>query len=491
MSYSNRRYEGRLVLIPHAQSAFATLHVGIQPVDSIKSVLEGAETKQLYQVEEIGSSFTSGDIYNLPFLFHKEGEPWHEANSYLLSLIENKTLSNRPTDDLRRRASKLLDYLIYCESEGLNWLDFSGRRPVLRPTYKYFAHLINHSGRSSAVVNQYTGVVFDFYRFVCANWHDIDLQRVDTVKEVKFLIKNAYGAARVITAEKRSQTKSTVPGRLVSIGYVREDNEDLRPLSNVELAEFLKVIEGEEWSALERLILLTALMTGARKQTVLTMRLKHLKGFISERLQADGTYLLHAGPGTGMDTKKDRSQRLHVPKQLAEELRVLGDSPMMRQRRDKFRAALSLYYPNIQIKDEDMYVFLSDQGGCYYMAKDDPRYPIVKSRPIGQVTDTIKRKILQKTSDKYPHDFSYHWLRATFGFQLYQRLQALIVVGLMRPGDDIDFIMERMHHATREMTEHYLQLFKMLPQKTVAQEKFEASLFSGSYSSFILSAQDE
>jgi hypothetical protein len=112
--------------IPHAQSAFATLHVGIQPVDSIKSVLEGAETKQLYQVEEIGSSFTSGDIYNLLFLFHKEGEPWHEANSYLLSLIENKTLSNRPTDDLRRRASKLLDYLIYCESEGLNWLDFSG-----------------------------------------------------------------------------------------------------------------------------------------------------------------------------------------------------------------------------------------------------------------------------------------------------------------------------------------------------------------------------
>ncbi len=108
------------------------------------------------------------------------------------------------------------------------------------------------------------------------------------------------------------------------------------------------------------------------------------------------------------------------------------------------------------------------------MAKDDPRYPIVKSRPTGQVTDTIKRKILQKTSDKYPQDFSYHWLRATFGFQLYQRLQALIVVGLMRPGDDIDFIMERMHHATREMTEHYLQLFKMLPQKTVAQEKFEA-----------------
>jgi hypothetical protein len=233
MSYSNPRYEGRFVLIPHVQSAFASLHVGIQPRGSIESVLEGAETKLLYQVEEVGASFTSGDIYNLPFLFHKEGEPWFEANSYLRSLVENKAFSNRPTDDLRRRGSKLLDYLIFCENEGLNWLDFSGRRPVLRPTYKYFAHLINHSGRSAAVINQYTGVVFDFYRFVCANWHDIDLQRVDTVKEVKLLIKDSYGAARVITAEKRSQTKSAAPGRLVSIGFVREDNEDLCRILNL------------------------------------------------------------------------------------------------------------------------------------------------------------------------------------------------------------------------------------------------------------------
>ncbi|VVO49443.1 hypothetical protein PS838_00213 [Pseudomonas fluorescens] len=186
----------------------------------------------------------------------------------------------------------------------------------------------------------------------------------------------------------------------------------------------------------------------------------------------------------GMDTKKGRSQRLHVPKQLAEELQVLGNSPMMMRRRDKFRDNLEKYYPGLKVGEEDMYVFLSDQGGCYYMAKNDPRYPVVKSRPTGQVTDTMKRKLLQKTSDKFPKDFSYHWLRATFGFQLYQRLQALIAAGHMRPGDDIDFIMERMHHATREMTEHYLQLFKMLPKKTVVQEEFEAHLFAADYSNF-------
>lgn len=138
-----------------------------------------------------------------------------------------------------------------------------------------------------------------------------------------------------------------------------------------------------------------------------------------------------------------------------------------------------------------MYVFLSDQGGCYYMAKDDPRYPVVKSRPTGQVTDTIKRKLLQKASDKFPKDFSYHWLRATFAFQLYQRLRQLIAAGVMQPGDDIDFIRERMHHVSREMTEHYLQLFKMLPQKLVVQEFYEAKLFLGGYAGLRLDSQDE
>lgn len=42
---------------------------------------------------------------------------------------------------------------------------------------------------------------------------------------------------------------------------------------------------------------------------------------------------------------------------------------------------------------DEMYVFLSDQGNSYYMAKDDPRYTLVKSPQSGQVADTIRRKI--------------------------------------------------------------------------------------------------
>lgn len=491
MSYSNPRHEGRMVLIPHIRDAFASLYVTEKLRGCTEQELEGDSSKRLYQVDEIGVSNGSGDIYNFPFLFHKNGDPWFEANSYLRALVEEQASINRPTDDVRRRASKLLDYLIFCEDQALDWLDFSGRRPVLRPTYKYFYHLISGGTRSAAVINQYTGVVFNFYKFVSANWHDIDMQRVDTVREVRLLVKNSYGATKLVTAEKRSLTQAKPPGCMVPIGYVREDGEDLRPLANNELAEFLRVVTGQEWSALERLILLAGLITGARKQTVLTLRLKHLKNFTPDKLQGDGTYLLHAGPGTGIDTKKDRSQRLHVPKQLAEELVVLANSPMMKARRIKLRTNLAEKYPGQNMADEDMYLFLSDQGNCYYMAKDDPRYPIVKSRPAGQVTDTIKRKLIIRTSDGFPKDFSYHWLRATFAFQLYQRLQTFIVTGAMQSGDAIDFIRERMHHATREMTEHYLQLFKMLPAKLVSQEFYEAKLFFDIYGERKLSAHDE
>ena len=132
-------------------------------------------------------------------------------------------------------------------------------------------------------------------------------------------------------------------------------------------------------------------MTGARKQTVLTIRLKHLKNFTEDKLLPEGAYKLHAGPRTGIDTKFDKPQQLYIPQQLAEELVILSRSPMMNKRRQKFRARMEAEHPGLTINEDDMYLFLSDQGNCYYMAKSDPRYTIVKSPQSGQVTEVIKK----------------------------------------------------------------------------------------------------
>ncbi|MEB0043085.1 site-specific integrase [Pseudomonas sp. MH10] len=490
MAYANPRHEGRLVLIHNLRDAFAILHVSEAPRGSIESALEGAESNLLYRVDEIGSG-NDRDLFNLPFLFRVNGDPWHEANDYLLSLMRDRAPESRRTDDVRRHASKLLDYLLFCEDSNLDWLDFSGARPPLRPTYKYFYHLINEGSRSNQVINQYTAAVYHFYKYVSEHWHDLDMKRVDTIKQVRFIVQSLKGA-KVINAEKRSQTRRTPPSSSVPLGFVREDGEDLRPLSNLELGVLLDTISNEKkWSTIERLVLLTSLMTGARKQSVLTIRLKHLKGFAEDKLTPEGAYKLHAGPRTGIDTKFDKAQVLYLPKQLAEELVTLARSPMMKNRREKFRAQLELNHPGLSVEEGDMYLFLSDQGDCYYMAASDPRYAIVKSPQTGQVTETIKRKLQNMASSLFPKNFSYHWLRATFAFQLYQRLQPLVQEGGLKQGEDIDFIQKRMHHESRTTTENYLKLFKMTHEKVIAQEVWEEKLFNGSYKVLKVTAQDE
>ncbi|MDF3164531.1 site-specific integrase [Pseudomonas proteolytica] len=491
MSYINPQHKGRLVVMPVLRDAFASLQVHHTPLGSVPFALEGADGKIAYQIDEVGGG-NDRDLFNVPFLFHANGAPWNEANDYLLSLLKDKPPMNRRTDDVRRRASKLLDYLLFCEVEGLNWLDFSGARPSLRPTYKYFYYLVNEGNRSNAVVNQYTSAIYHFYKCVSEYWHEIDIKRVDTVRHVKLIVQGSKGA-KVIDVEKRSQTRRTPPVSSVSLGFVREDGEDLRPLSNLELGIFLDTIKYEkQWSTIERLILLTSLMTGARKQTVLTLCLKNLKGFTEEKLLPEGAYKLHAGPRTGIDTKFDKPQELYFPKQLAEELVTLAYSPIMKKRREKFRAKMMGERSGLSISEDDMYLFLSDQGNCYYMAKSDPRYTVVKSPQTGQVTETIKRKLAQKTSAQFPKDFSYHWLRATFAYQLYQRLQLLVDKGVMQQGEVIDFVQGRMHHESRETTENYLKLFRTTQEKVVAQELWENKLFNNSgYSALTAGVQDE
>lgn len=490
MSYRNPLHEARLVLLPAFRNAFSSLCVSEVP-GAKKIMLEGSGSENVYQGGEVGGD-NYPDLYNFPFLFHSNGDPWKEANDYLLSLMRDKAPVNRRTDDVRRRASKLLDYLLFCEDKNLDWLDFSGARPSLRPTYKYFYHLINEGARSNAVINQYTAAVYHFYRYVSENWHELDMKRVDTVKQVRLIVQGSKGS-RIMDAEKRSQTRRTAPISSVPLGFVRDNGEDLRPLSNRELGVFLNTIKNElEWSAVERLILLTSLMTGARKQTVLTMRLKHLKGFTEDKLLPEGAYKLHAGPRTGIDTKFDKPQELYVPKQLAEELVTLARSPMMKKRREKFRSQMEAMGLGLPMDEEDVYLFISDQGNCYYMAENDPRYPVVKSPQTGQVTETIKRKLIKKAAGQLTKDFSYHWLRATFAYQLYQRLQALVEKGLMQPGEVIDFIQRRLHHESRDTTHNYLKLFRMTHEKVVAQEVWEGKLFGNcSYSVLKVEAKDE
>ncbi|MEX1668332.1 hypothetical protein AB4876_05370 [Zhongshania guokunii] len=480
MSYENARHRGRLLNIDVAADLFGSYSTE-KKMGAVKQVLAGSDTPIYLTPEFIGCD-DNRNVYNMPFLLNDDGTPWWEANAYLCYLVENKHVMSRPTDDARRKAARLLDYKLFTEDEGFDWLDFSGRRLSSRPTYRYFYYLCEIRALSAASVNQYTSDVYSFYEYTSRSWHpeSIQMERVDSVKTIRVYYQSyKYSSSREVL--KRSQTKRTPGTSKIPTGYVREDGEVLRPLNVEQISELKKIVNGSSWEPIERLIVLFSLLTGARKQTVLTIRLRHIRMLSDMEPQSDGSYKLQVGPGTLINTKNSKKHNIYIPSQLRTELIIYGHCEQSRKRREKFKLKYRMEYPGLpEFEEDDLYLFMSDQGNCYYMATDDPRHPIVKSRPSGQVVDNLKRKIFRGATDNFPRDFYYHWLRATYAFLLWLGLQKSIDSGTLSESEALSFIQNRLSHKSRETTENYLKLFKNIDVQFMAQELFEDILFSGS-----------
>lgn len=468
----------RIVVIPKIADAFATIStIGSEPGFLKTPLLGASEIIEIFQCPSFEGE-QGGSLFNFPFMLNSDGSPWVEANSFLISCLRNKASRSRPADLVRRYADRLLSYALFCEDQGIDWLDFSGVRPSHRPTYRYFNYLCRKSGLSRAVVNQCTGVVYRFYRFVSENWYPIDMSRVDTVKTVKMFIESDTGIGRNIYLDVRGQTLPVPKVKQDAIGYCLDEGERLRPLTNAELSKLLGALEDPVWSAQERLMFMFALMTGARKQSILTLRYKHIKLLKRSSIRPDGSYVLKIGPGTGVDTKFGKHQTLYIPRQLAEDLVVFADSKLSKQKRSEFVARRKTESDGLEDWcEDDVYLFLSDQANCYYMAASDPRYPSIKYLPIGQVTRYLVRKVNGCIDSGFPKGFSFHWLRATFAYQLYQQLVPFMNSGQLTYVDAVSIIQSRLHHEDRETTERYLKLFLMIHERLELQELYEQRLF--------------
>lgn len=438
-----------------------------------------AISQNFYQIYEYSNSCLeeSNSVYQVPYLFELDGSPWIEANLFLFDIAKSSTLNQSPNDKLRRIAWTLLDYKIFCEGLSVELYDFSALRPVNRPTYRYFKSLLDRDDLSGRVLNQKTKVIYDFYNYVFKKGrYQFDIERVDITRSITLLIstKNGFMAKEAV---KRSQTVPQLPAKLVPIGYVRDEGENLRPLVGDEFNSLITALAGPALQLEQRLIVLLALLTGERKQTILTLRIHHLGQFNESNLGNDGLYRFKVSPSNGADTKLNRPHLLYVPKFLAEMLIRYSQCAAYLSRVAKFERV----HGSI-LKNGDMYLFISREGNCYYMAKNDPRYFKVRTRPSGGNTKTITNSLITAACGGLPDNFSFHWLRATFAHQLYETLRPLVALGKLKHGDDISLIQKRLHHCHRETTENYLKLFSTVNERLVAQEKYESSLFGSSLS---------
>ena len=475
----------------------------------IRVQLEKSDNDEAYFIAKEYSLLIPDDsVYHLPYIFNEDGTPWYEANLFLYRQSIDAANGYSTTNDLRRKASQLLDYKLFCEdykvkefdadgqevqiSAPIDYLDFSASRASARPTYRYFAYLLYDEDVSPKNLNMRTLVPYDFYKFLSTlPGYAIDMVRVDKAKKATLTLENGFRKEVTLRENKVNASAKPTP---VALGYVRDQGDDLRPLSNDQRTELINVL-GEEFHVDERLIHLIALSTGARKQSIYTLRIKHLRMLTATKLAPDGitsipeakvdeygALKLKAGPQTGIDTKFEKPQILHFPKKLIAQLETYANSKDAKARRELFKTL----HGDI-LSDDDMYLFLSTKGNSHYMAKNDPRYRKVKTRPAGEHTDDLKKKLFKYVSASFPRDFTFHWQRATFAFGLYQQLAPLVVFdmkvklekGQMRPGKEIREIQRRLHHKDRETTENYLKLFTNFDEQVAAQEGYEDRLFEG------------
>ncbi|SHO21425.1 Site-specific recombinase, phage integrase family [Moritella viscosa] len=433
---------------------------------------------KLFQLYEFQSDFYEqyNVVYQLPYIFEVDGSPWVEANLYLYSLAKKKFLEDKRSTALRLVASNILEYKIFCENHKLDAFDFSSLRPVGRPSYRFFKHLIEEGGVSPRVLNGKTLDVYSFYKYVHENnLRKFDMKRVDVTKQVDLLIKTRDGFISKKDVTKRSQTVDVPRSPATKIGFVNDEGEDLQPLMDDAYGALLSAISDGGLTHEQRLITCLALLTGERKQTILTIRHKHLDQFNESNLSDKGVYKLKLSPFNGADTKFDKPHVLDVPVRLADMLKQYSKCEEHEHRVAKFQ----LKNGDVLSK-KDMYLFISREGNCHYMAKNDPRYLKVKTIPTGWNTKTICDKIIKNANSLIPADFTFHWLRATFAYQYYLSLQPMIKSGELSYGDDIDIIRKKLHHAHRETTEGYLKLFTSVDSRINIQRLYENKLFGES-----------
>ena len=415
---------------------------------------------------------------NFPVLIQSDGTPWEISILYLTAKIKECGTYEHRT--IRGLADHLLDYLRFHEDLGLNYL-YLPENDRLKVTFRYREELIEQisSGKiETSTAKVRINAIANFYREII-KWRLLDSTQLkklpfeETVKYIHIVSKNGRDSTVIKTSHNLSIRKPKKQRDPECIS----DGGDLRPLTFSEQETMLVALRKS--SREYQLMFYLALFTGARIQTVCTLRLTHLKGSLDQ----DGNLRLPIGDGTLADTKLGKHMTLLVPGWLVQDMKIYSLSQEAKKRRSR-----SFYGDN-----DNNYIFLSKNGIPYYTAKSEL---IDRSNQEHQTTPTKATK-LQNTSiqdgaalRQHIHSillprirvknpsfqrFTFHDLRASFGMNLLE--SQLKHSGSGNVTAALEYTQQRMGHSNKETTLQYLNYKSRLEWRSSIQNEFEVSLF--------------
>lgn len=450
-----------------------------QPHDekATKVTIPNGSTEATYYVRPkqqtgiMATKHEAGARFNLfPVVLDTTGVPWAEANVYLLSRMERSLSPTMST--CASIANDLAAYRRFLDETKIDWMDFPANK-LSRPTYRYHAYL-KHAVEDGAVAistaKRRMSAIIAFYSWLESEGTLVPKHKPWKTSDRFIGFSDIYGfklSKRVTTTD----ISIHVPKKIDPYTEAIDDSGKLRPLPVEEqgwLIDALVTLANTEMT----LIHLFGLLTGARLQTILTFRVSHVLADPTEPTCAE--LRLAVGPGTGIDTKNDKRQVLHIPVWFYQKLRTYAYSERAIKRRQKAQGGDTIH----------QYLFLSVRGTPLYRSKRDSRafdeQNNLRHQKTGQgvrqfITEKVIPFIRNKNNAPRFH-YQFHDTRASFGMNLTDFQLGLVAKGEITLHQAREFVKTRMGHESSSTTDRYLQYRNNLKIVRNVGEKYESHL---------------
>lgn len=403
-----------------------------------------------------------GFNYNLfPVVLDRKSTPWALGTLFILSQLESETQPVMAT--YQSLADDLGAYKEWLDSQDSpdELLFAFPKLKLRRPTYRYRGYLqrqIRAAEIAPTTANRRMSTVISFYRWLVAN--NYFQPEYPTWEERRYQLSVKTADGRVLFKRVVSTNLSIkVPGKAPdpSAGTI-QDGGMLRPLTGKE-QEWILDATWAKGNAECYLIKLFILGTGARIQTAATLRLRHFSDpnprFSRSPAGTGEVYRLKAGPGTGIDTKNDKSGTLQIPRPLYYLLHTYAVSKRAKVRRERF-----IYKHG---DHPDPYLFLTQQGTPYFTAKAETQRfnPNLERRheKVGQpIRQFIKDHVIPFVQEKHDKNFRYriHDLRASFGMNMTEVLMEQVKEGKITLHKARLIVKDLLWHQSFATTDLYL-----------------------------------
>lgn len=418
--------------------------------------------------------FSLSTINHYPFVIDPDGSLWSDANRYILNRLNTVVpLKYRTLESI---AGDLICFRRWMLEEGVDYLCIPPR-PRARPPFRFCAFLhdeIKANKITPSTAKRRMITIQKFYRWLIREGHDFKYPLWEE-KDITIMFKDRQGFQQQKAAVSTDLVRSFKTSKgSDDYGDFINDGGKLRPLPKEEqiaLVESLKRVNNIEMT----LAFLFALTTGARLQTVFTLRQQHFEPVLRDGVMV---YRLKVGNGTLVDTKFGKQIVLLIPTWLYYRIQVYLKSERYMARVNRSKHMFE--NPNEQ------YAFLTRTGLPYYLAENDPFSSLYRTPPRGNSVTQFLRQQLRPDLFKRGYDFSFrfHDLRATFGMNLLEErtenLQLNQVPSANQPEffDILIYVKERMGHSQLRTTEGYLNYRKKYHLAVHIQSQFEQYLMA-------------